>query len=104
MGIRGTVKKIYDAINAAYFVVDDHDAESLRKDPRVLRVERNRIGHISTAQNSPGWALDRLDQSSPSLNSQYFYGSNGAGQTIYILDTGLNTGNPKIISEFGSRA
>ncbi len=53
---------------------------------------------------NPGWALDRLDQPLPPLNNQYLYNAIGTGQTIYILDSGLNLGNATVQAEFGVRA
>lgn len=85
--------------------MDESEAEVLRKDPRVLRVEPNMIGTIAqNVQVNPGWALDRLDQSTTSLNGQYVYNASGAGQTIYVLDTGLDLLNSNVAAEFGGRA
>ncbi|MBE0546418.1 MAG: S8 family serine peptidase [Rubrivivax sp.] len=105
LDIRGQVASIFDAINAAHLRIDAAEAERLRKDPRVLRVEQNMWGRTSqTVQVAPGWALDRLDQPLPPLNNQYIYNANGDGQTIYILDSGLDLGNAAVAAEFGGRA
>lgn len=104
LGLRGQVKYIYDAINAANLTIDDEEAASLTKDPRVLRVEKNHWGTTSTTQSNPGWALDRIDQTSLTLNSAYTYNNTGAGFTIYIIDTGLDLSKAGVIAEFGSRA
>lgn len=104
LGLRGQVRYIYDAINAANLNIDAEEADRLAKDPRVLRVEKNHWGRTSTTQSNPGWALDRIDQSSLMLNSAYTYNNNGAGSTIYIIDTGLDLSKAGVISEFGSRA
>lgn len=102
---RGKVHRIFDAINAVHVLTDDDEAEALRKDPRVLAVEPDRVlAPEATAQVNPGWALDRMDQTSTALNNQYVYSYNGAGQTIYVLDTGLNLGNSRVAAEFGGRA
>lgn len=58
---------------------------------------------MSTTQSNPGWALDRLDQVAPPLNSAYVYGANGAGHTIYILDSGISN-HSLVAAQFGSRA
>ena len=105
LAIRGQVVSIFDTINAAHLKIDAAEAERLRKDPRVLRVEQNMWGTTSqTVQVAPGWALDRLDQPLPPLNNQYVFNANGAGQTIYILDSGLDLGNAAVAAEFGNRA
>lgn len=103
--IQGRVRAIFDAINAAHLEISEAEAEALRKDPRVLRVEQSStILASQVTQTNPGWALDRLDQSSLVLNSSYTYTWTGAGQTIYILDTGLDLNNPAVAAEFGGRA
>jgi hypothetical protein len=105
LGINGRVKAIFDKLNAAHLEISDAEAERLRGDPRVLRVEPNwTIAAAQTTQTNPGWALDRLDQTSLVLNNSYTYTWNGAGQTIYILDTGLNLSNSTVAAEFGGRA
>lgn len=102
---KGKVHRIFDAINAVHVLADADEAEALRKDPRVLSVESDRvIAPEATVQVNPGWALDRLDQTSTALNNQYVYTYNGTGQTIYVLDTGLNLANSRVAAEFGGRA
>lgn len=51
----------------------------------------------ATTQPNPGWALDRIDGL---LDFSYKYNKTGAGQTIYVLDSGLNLNNPLVKSEF----
>jgi subtilisin family serine protease len=105
LGLRGRVESIFDAINAAHVTIDAAEAERLRKDPRVLRVEQDMWATAAQAvQVAPGWALDRLDQPLPPLNNQYVFNANGTGRTIYILDSGLDLGNAAVAAEFGGRA
>lgn len=49
---------------------------------------------------NPGWALDRIDQRDRPLDGVYHPRSDGAGVTVYLIDTGLDAANP----EFGGRA
>lgn len=84
--------------------MDAKEAEKLSKDKRVLRVEQDRTLVAMTTQMTPGWGLDRLDSATPALNSAYSYTNTGAGQTIYILDSGLDLSNPTVAAEFGGRA
>lgn len=101
----GKVHRIFDAINAVHVLADADEAETLRNDPRVLVVEPDRmLAPEATAQVNPGWGLDRLDQTHTALNNQYVYTYNGTGQTIYVLDTGLNLANTRVAAEFGGRA
>ena len=105
LGIKGKVLSIFEASNAVHLQIDAAQAEKLRADPRVLRVEQDRV--LVSAQNiqvNPGWALDRLDQTNTVLNGQYIFNANGAGQTIYVLDSGLDLVNPQVANEFGGRA
>lgn len=104
LGVKGVVVSIFETINAAGIQMSASEAEKLRKDPRVLRVEQNMTGSVQTTQLNPGWGLDRIDQSSINLNNQYIYNADGTGQTVYILDTGLDLTNPLVVAEFGSRA
>lgn len=105
LGIKGKVLAIYEAYNAAHLLIDAVQAKALRADPRVLDLEQDRYTmSAQTVQNNPGWGLDRMDQATTALNSQYVYNSSGAGQTIYVLDSGLDLNNPSVAAEFGTRA
>lgn len=105
LNLNGQVARIFDVINAAHLHIDSAEAERLKQDPRVLRVEPNTISRsFQVTQSNPRWALDRLDQAAPPLNSAYTYGASGAGQTIYILDSGINLKYTAVKNEFGSRA
>ena len=42
-------------------------------------------------QSSPSWGLDRIDQRSQELDSNYRYLYDGSGVDIYVLDSGINT-------------
>lgn len=114
LGINGRVDAIFDQINAAHLLIDAAEADRLRRDRRVSSVRQARWFEPLTAQPSPGWALDRLDQpfladnsippkwSVSLLNNQYTYGDNGTGaeQVIWVLDSGLDLSNNIIKSEF----
>lgn len=54
----------------------------------------------TTTPDLPGWGLDRIDQRSLPLDDSYAPGGDGTGVTVYLVDTGLETGN----AEFGDRA
>ncbi len=84
--------------------MDAAEADRLRRHSQVLEVAQDRILTVQTTQSNPGWGLDRLDQSIPPLNNTYVYSANGAGQTIYILDSGLDLSKAAVATEFGGRA
>ena len=76
------------------------DVEALRASPDVVDVEPDREIHGAGLQLSPGWGLDRVDQTSLPLGGTYVYAGTGAGVTVFVFDTGLNYGH----AEFGGRA
>ena len=46
-----------------------------------------------TEQVPPSWGLDRIDQSSLPLDGNYRFQTTGAGTTVYVVDSGINTGH-----------
>jgi hypothetical protein len=104
LGLNGKVNRIYETINAVHVLMDAKEAYRLSLDKRVKSVDQDGTASVSTTQFSPGWALDRLNSSAPSLNNQYTYSNTGAGRTIYVLDSGLDLTNPTVAAEFGGRA
>ncbi len=100
----GQVLSIFETINAIHVKMTAEEARKLRLDERVLHVEQD-MTTTAFLQNNPGWALDRLDEATPTLDNTYNDTPfTGAGRTIYILDTGLALGNATVASEFGGRA
>lgn len=69
-------------------------AERLSQDPRVLFVEENAKGYLSSQQGPlPGdlWHLDRIDQR-PAVtmgDDYYYYCEKASGVIAYVLDTGI---------------
>jgi len=71
--------------------------EALRHDSRVVWIEEDRRVHAaalllpqSPQQPAPSWALDRIDQRGPILDSSFaFPTSAGSGVHMYIVDTGV---------------
>jgi subtilisin family serine protease len=47
----------------------------------------------------PAWGLDRIDQREAALNDTYNYSLTGAGVTVYVFDSGINSTH----SEFSGR-
>ena len=54
---------------------------------------------INTIQPNPPWGLDRIDQRSLPLDSTFTPAGNGAGVTVYVIDTGIRTTH----TEYASR-
>lgn len=75
--------------------------EGLRRNPNVAYIEPDGMMYaIATQSPVPSWGLDRIDQTSSSLNNQYVYNNDGTGVKVYIIDTGILYGH----QEFGGRA
>jgi subtilisin family serine protease len=77
---------------------------SLGRDARVRSVERDgRIegdGVQSMDTGGQPWGLDRIDQRSRVRDGRYHWSGTGAGVTVYVIDSGIQTTHP----DFGGRA
>ena len=106
MALNGQVLAILDTINAVHVKMSAAEAEKWRQDERVESVEQDMLLTLFGTQTNPGWALDRIDELTPKLDNTYTYTNNGAGRTVYVLDSGLDLrpSNPKVVTEFGGRA
>jgi Subtilisin-like serine proteases len=77
------------------------DAMRLSADPRIAFVEEDsEISPSIEAQAAPDWGLDRVDQATLPLNSNFVYSNRGAGVNVYIIDSGINPSH----QDFGGRA
>jgi len=66
-------------------------AVALSRHPRVDWVEEEGRLYPTTIQSNPTWGLDRIDQRTLPLNSQYVYNATGSGVRAYIIDSGIRT-------------
>lgn len=92
----GTTQEVLDNVDMLSAHLTPAQAAALDSVPGVSVYPDVSVS-VADVQNNPGWSLDRLDQTQPSLlstanpNHQYWYpASAGAGVRIYILDTGVN--------------
>ncbi|UJP05435.1 MAG: S8 family serine peptidase [Nitrosomonas sp.] len=104
LNLRGKIAAIFPSINAIHAHIDADEAYRLSRDSRVLLVEQDITTVPVATQSNPGWGLDRLDEQTPLLDNTYSYTNNGAGRTIYILDSGLTLTNSAVAAEFSGRA
>ena len=63
----------------------------VRDDPAVDYVQANQKYTSTTAEGSPTWGLDRVDQRNLPLKKQYYYTNTGKGVTAYVVDTGIRS-------------
>lgn len=57
-------------------------------------------GVPASGADASGWGLDRIDQRQLPLDGAYTPPGDGSGVTVYLVDTGLDVGNP----QFAGRA
>jgi aqualysin 1 len=74
--------------------------QRLLRDPRVVRIEPDRVARIMETESNATWGLDRVDQRGLPLSGSYTYRKNGSGVRAYIIDSGLRVSHV----EFGGRA
>jgi serine protease len=76
--------------------------DALRRNPRVRYVAEDQVSYPDSMNVQPGatWGLDRIDQRSLPLNSQYTYTRTGQGVRVYVIDSGIRTTHV----QFGGRA
>jgi subtilisin family serine protease len=75
-------------------------ARALATDPRVKYVEQDAEMRIVSTQTGATWGLDRIDQRSLPIDTNYNYDVDGTGVNAYIIDTGIRQTH----QDFGGRA
>lgn len=87
----GEVKRTFKkALNGAVVSLTPQEAEALKRDPRVKRIELDGEVRAADIQLSPPWGLDRSDQRTRALDASFTYPTTGgSGVTAYVVDTGI---------------
>jgi len=94
-------KYIYEtAVNGFSVSLDASQLQQLRQHRDVEFVEEDQFAIESTTQSGATWGLDRIDQTSNTLNGTYVYNATAPSVNAYIIDTGIQTSHP----QFGGRA
>ena len=93
---------IYDTALKGFSIELQNEAVAiaLSHHPRVDWVEEEGRLQPTDVQFSPPWGLDRIDQTSLPLNSQYVFNATGSGVRAYVIDSGIRTSHV----EFQGRA
>ena len=99
--------RTYDAVlNGGVMQMTEARAKALAHNPFVDYVEQDSVVQLvvpadaSQQTPTPSWGLDRIDQRYLPLNSAYSYANDGAGVTVYVIDTGIYLDH----NDFGGRA
>jgi subtilisin family serine protease len=86
----GGVRHVYQHAAVGFsLVLPTQTVAALRRDPRVLRVQEDRLVWAS-GESASSWGADRVDQRDLPLDGTYSFGASGKGVNIYVLDTGIH--------------
>jgi subtilisin family serine protease len=88
------------ALNGFSASLNQGQLTALRHNPNVEYVEQQQVMSIETTQTGATWGLDRIDQTSNTLNGTYIYTTTAANVTAYVIDTGVTPGH----TQFAGRA
>lgn len=95
-----TVRKRYDAALRGFSArMTEAQAAALAEDPAVELVVQDTPVYASAIQANATWGLDRIDQAQLPLDNKFVGFGDGAGVTVYVIDTGLRVSH----SEFAGR-
>lgn len=84
------MRKYHNVISGMVMKLNNTEVQELLMDSRIAYVEQDQLVSINALQNNATWGLDRIDQPSLPLNSNYSYANDGTGVRAYIVDTGMD--------------
>ncbi len=78
------------ALNGFAATLNAGQLNALRNNPNVDYVEADAEVRLFTTQTTLySWGIDRIDQANLPLSTTFTYTSEGAGVSVYVLDTGI---------------
>jgi hypothetical protein len=87
---RGTVHHTYRHAMLGFAATLSADAvAALEKDPRVRRVQEDRLVWTAGSELASSWGTDRVDQHDLPLDGAHGFSASGRGVNIYVIDTGI---------------
>ena len=87
--LKSRLSKVF---NGAIADMTPAKAAQLRKSSKVLWVEEDKgVASQTTVSPTPSWGLDRIDQRTNAATNSYSFATNGAGVSVYVIDTGIYT-------------
>lgn len=97
----GKVKKTYaNALRGFTVQMSERAAMALSRDDRVEMVEQDGYTYTEATQSSATWGIDRIDQQSLPLDTNYTYNTDASNVNAYIIDSGIRSTHV----DFGGRA
>ena len=91
------VESVFDhSISGLVATLSSEQLKELRSDPRVDYIEQDRILSLDPIVSAEAnqvnaiWGLDRIDQRNLPFDNNYSANFDGAGVTVYVIDTGVN--------------
>lgn len=93
----GIVTEVLDSVfNGVIANLTIAQVDQLRRDPRVVRLESNKV--VAASDVPPSWGLDRVDQRNLPLDSSFGGPSTwGQGVDVYVVDTGINRSHSEFV-------
>lgn len=95
------VERVFEnAVRGFSAKMSPRQAQRLADDPAILLVEEDQVMSINATQANATWGLDRVDQASLPLDTNYTYNDTAANVHAYVIDTGIFYSH----TDFGGRA
>ncbi len=82
------------ALNGFAAALSAEQACAFKQNPSIENIELDGVVTADVIQAGATWGLDRIDQTSLPLNTNYEYASTGLGVTAYVIDTGIQLDHP----------